>query len=90
MQDWINILKRVGMAGLVLLVLIRAAPARCAPPLRSLAEFENRAQDSPKVLAAAAALDESLARLDLTRSDGGWRIFGGIGAGHFRDQALHR
>jgi outer membrane protein TolC len=74
------------MGALVLAVLIWASSAQCAPPLRSLAWFEARVHNSPETLAAAAALDESLGRLDLARTDSGWRVFGSAGAGHFREQ----
>lgn len=80
---------RVGMGALMLAMLLCAIPARAgqeAPPLRSLSEFEARVHQSPEVLAAVAALDESLGRLDLAQADGGWRVFGGAGAGQFREQ----
>ncbi|MBI5895919.1 MAG: hypothetical protein HZB24_07940, partial [Desulfobacterales bacterium] len=87
MQGYFNKLTRVGMGALVLASLIWAALAQAAPSPRSLAEFETRLRNSPEVLAAVAALDESLGRLDLAQADGGWRVFGGAGAGQFREQA---
>jgi outer membrane protein TolC len=90
MQGFFGILTRVGMGALALAMLVCAMPARAgqeASPQRTLAEFETRAHYSPEVLAAVAALDESLGRLDLAQADGGWRFFGGAGAGQFREQA---
>lgn len=90
MQGIIDKFKRVGMGALVLAVLFWVSPvlaAQADPSLRSLAEFEARVHNSPEVLAAVAALDESLGRLDLAQADGGWRVFGGAGAGQFREQS---
>ncbi len=90
MQGVIDKFKRVGMGVLALAVLCWGPPvpaARAEPPLRSLSEFETRVHNSPEVLAALAALDESLGRLDLAQAEGGWRVFGGAGAGQFREQS---
>ena len=86
MQGFSDKFKRVGMGALVFASLVWAALAQAAPPPRSLAEFESHVPNAPEVLAAVAALDESLGRLDLTQAEGGWRVFGGAGAGQFREQ----
>jgi outer membrane protein TolC len=63
-----------------------AAASGAPMTTRTLAEFETAARQGPEVLAAVAELEASLGQLDLAQADGGWRVFGGAGAGQFREQ----
>lgn len=51
----------------------------------SLAELEQRLQEAPAVLVAAAELEQSLSRLEAEQAISGWKAFGSAGAGYAQE-----